>query len=204
MKNKSLLMTITILIIAMSSVAQVTGTFTDSRDGKVYKTVTIGTQTWMAENLAYKTSRGCWAYDDDKSNVAIYGYLYDLETAKNECPSGWHLPSDDEWTTLTDYIGGESDAGGKLKETGTAHWNSPNAEATNTAGFAALPGGLRIEKKAFFSMGTKGQWWSSTVETEDGMSFGYYREMIYDYGFIGRYSGNQTSFGLSVRCVKDK
>jgi uncharacterized protein (TIGR02145 family) len=121
MRNKSLLLTVLILNIAMCSMAQVAGTFKDSRDGKTYKTVKIGTQTWMANNLAFKASSGCCAYDNNKSNAAIYGYLYSWETAKNVCPTGWHLPSMAEWTTLIDYEGGET-AGNKLKEAGSKHW----------------------------------------------------------------------------------
>jgi uncharacterized protein (TIGR02145 family) len=83
------------------------GQLTDKRDGKTYKTVKIGNQVWMAENLAFKPSSGnYWAYDDDNSNVAKYGYLYDWETALDVCPAGWHLPSDKEWPVLTDYLGG--------------------------------------------------------------------------------------------------
>ena len=110
---------------------------TDKRDGKTYKTVKIGTQEWMAENLAYKPSSGnYWAYDDDNSNVAKYGYLYDWETAKKVCPSGWHLPSDEEWTTLTDYLGGEDVAGTKMKS--TSGWKE-DGNGTNESGFSALP-----------------------------------------------------------------
>jgi uncharacterized protein (TIGR02145 family) len=100
----SLLITFIILIISMNTAAQVTGNFTDPRDGKTYKTVEIGTQTWMAENLAYKVEKGCWAYDNNQSNVKTYGYLYDWKIAKEVCPSGWHLPSDSEWTILSDYL----------------------------------------------------------------------------------------------------
>jgi uncharacterized protein (TIGR02145 family) len=104
MKTKSLLITFAILIIALNSLAQLSGTITDSRDNKVYKTIKIGTQTWMAENLAYQASDGGWMYKD-QSNLA-YGYLYTWETAKNSCPLGWHLPSKAEWEILATYLGG--------------------------------------------------------------------------------------------------
>ena len=82
-----------------------TGTFVDSRDGKTYKTTKIGTQWWMAENLAYNVGDGCWAYNNDESNVATYGRLYIWEAAQAACPSGWHLPSENEWKQLEMAIG---------------------------------------------------------------------------------------------------
>ena len=161
MKNKSLLITIAILVIAMNLAAQKTDTFKDKRDGKTYKTVKIGTQTWMAENLAYKAESGCWAYDNNLKNVTTYGYLYNWKTANKACPSGWHLPTDEEWTTLTDYLGGDSVAGGKLKETGNTFWKRPNTGATNESGFAGLPGGHRNINGEFVSFEKGGYWWSS-------------------------------------------
>jgi len=126
------------------------GTFTDARDNHVYKWVGIGEQVWMAENLAYKPSSGnYWAYNNDQNNITIYGYLYDWETACNVCPSGWHLPSDAEWTKLTNYLGGEEIAGGKLKA--TTGWNSPNSGADNSSGFSGLPGGSR-DTFGFFNL----------------------------------------------------
>src|SRR5664279_319762 len=122
MKKKSLLMTIVILNIAVSLIGQVNDTFKDSRDGKIYRMVKIGTQTWMAENLAFKTENGCLAYDNNESNVKSYGYLYNWETATKACPSGWHLPSEKEWAILTTWLGGDSLAHLKLLETGTMHW----------------------------------------------------------------------------------
>jgi len=199
MKNKSRLMILAILVIAMSSVAQVTGSFTDSRDGKMYKTVKIGSQTWMAENLAYKASSGCWAYDNNPSNVKTYGYLYNWETAKKICPSGWHLSTDAEWTTLTSYLGSGSVAGGKLKETGNTHWQSPNKGATNETGFTALAGGDRYVNGAFDFIGHYGYWWSST---ECGIEDAWYRGMSYNYSDVGRSDGSKTS-GFSVRCIRD-
>lgn len=184
---------------ATNSEAQVTGTFTDSRDGKTYKTVKIGTQTWMAENLAYKVNNGCWAYDNKQSNVTTYGYLYNWETAKDVCPSGWHLPSDAEWTTLTDYLGGKDDAGGKLKETGTTHWESPNTAATNSSGFTALPCGFRYIDGTFSYVGRSGYWWSFT---KDVNSPTWSRSMTYGNSYVGSYNYDKGS-GLSVRCVKD-
>jgi uncharacterized protein (TIGR02145 family) len=171
------------------------GTFKDTRDGKTYKTVKIGTQTWMAENLAYKTSGGCWAYNNNEKNIAIYGYLYDWETANKVCPSGWHLPGDAEWTTLTSFLGGDSIAGGKLKEKDTTHWKSPNTGATNETGFTALPGCSRffLGTFSFIGLGYYGLWWSSTeIDME-----------IYNHNsHVGR-SDEIKSSGLSVRCIKD-
>ncbi len=130
---KTTLLILSFLICTTVNYAQQTGSFTDSRDGKVYKTVKIGTQTWMAENLAFKTESGCWAYDNDESNVAKYGRFYNWETSKKVCPAGWHLPSDKEWKTLTDFLGGENVAGGKMKS--KTDWNDPNTGATNKSGF---------------------------------------------------------------------
>jgi uncharacterized protein (TIGR02145 family) len=152
---------------------QTPGTITDSRDGKVYEIVRIGEQVWMAENLAYKpTSGNYWAYDDNSDNIAVYGYLYDWETAKKVCPTGWHLPSYAEWAKLTDYLGGEGVAGGKLRETGITHWNSPNEEATNETGFTALPGGFRDGSGKFGKSWYPGGWWSAS---ENGAYVVWYR-----------------------------
>jgi uncharacterized protein (TIGR02145 family) len=201
MKNKSLLMTIAILIIALSSVAQETGTFTDSRDGKVYKTVKIGTQTWFAENLAYKVSKGCWAYNNDTSNVKTYGYLYNWKAAITACPTGWHLPSDAEWTTLIIYLGGENVAGDKLKEIGTTHWEKPNTGATNESGFTALPGGYRYPNLPVENLGYSGYWWSSTEKVNSYGSY-WFRVVSYKGSMIYRYDRGEMS-AYSVRCIKD-
>ena len=176
------------------------GKFTDSRDGKTYKTVEIGNQTWMAENLAYKATGGCWAYDNSESNVAIYGYLYDWETAKNACPQGWHLPSDAEWETLTTYLGGESVVSGKLKESGTSHWTNPNTSATNEANFTALPGGCRNYDGPYYYIGKYGYWWSATEQSAGDV---WSRSMSSSSSSKYRSSYHEKN-GFSVRCVKDK
>jgi uncharacterized protein (TIGR02145 family) len=207
--------------------------FMDSRDGNIYKFVTIGTQTWMAENLKYLPSvvppgtgsrtfpyyyvHGYYGTNvtDAKatSNYTTYGVLYNWPAAmagsatsninpsgvKGVCPNGWHLPSDAEWKELTDYLGGASVAGGKLKETGTTHWNSPNTEATNETGFTALPGGLRDDIGEFYNMGDLGVWWGAT---ESGASTAWHRLMTYYLSNVLR-GYDLTELGYSVRCVKD-
>jgi len=191
-------------------------------DGNVYNTVTIGTQVWMAENL--KTSRyrngdaipnvtvnTAWGglttgaycnYNNDAANAAIYGKLYNwyaATDARNIAPTGWHVPSDAEWTTLTTFLGGESVAGGKLKETGTSHWSSPNTGATNETGFTAFPGGYRFSSGTFSNVGNNGNWWSSA---EYSSSYAWHWRMFYDTSSVYRdYCSKQ--FGFSVRCVRD-
>ncbi len=193
-------------------------------DGNVYNTVTIGTQVWMRENLKvtkYRNSESIgtttpatldisgeaspkyqWAYDGNESNVATYGRLYTWYAATDSrglCPTGWHLPTDAEWTTLTDYLGGASVAGGKMKEAGTAYWNSPNAGADNSSGFTALPGGLRGDNGAFGNILRVGVWWSST---ELFAPYAWDRDMSYGDGMVSR-NANPEAAGFSVRCVKD-
>ena len=200
MKHKSLLMIVAILIIAMSTIAQVTGIFTDSRDGKTYKTVKIGTQTWMAENLAYKTSSGCWAYNDDQSNVATYGYLYDWQTAKNACPAGWHLPSDAEWSTLINYVGAY--AGMKLKSS-TGWYN--NGNGTDDYGFAAFPGGWRGYDGQFYPTVSTGYWWTSTAsQTASTIQIATF--WIWEANYFNSTMDKLESMiddAHSVRCVRD-
>ena len=170
--------------------------------------VVIGNQEWMAENLAYSPSSGnYWAYDNDDANVEIYGYLYDWETDLNVCPAGWHLPSDEEWTELTDYLGGSSVAGGKLKatgtiETGTGLWYDPNTGATNETGFTALSGGGRDFSNGTFSfIGVNGSWWSATMSTT---SSAWQRSMGYNRSNVFRSLGyGNLELGISVRCLRN-
>ena len=146
-------------------------------------------------------------------NYATYGVLYNWTAAmdgeassttnpsgiQGVCPAGWHLPSDAEWTELTDYLGGTSVAGGKLKETGTTHWASPNTGATNETGFTALPGGDRSSNGYFGSVGYYGYWWSST---EDFTFDAWNRNLNFSSGDVSRIN-HLKKYGFSVRCVRD-
>jgi len=181
------------------------GSFIDARDNHSYKWVRIGNHVWMAENLSYKASSGCWAYGNDQNNVKTYGYLYDWETAKKVCPDGWHLPSDDEWSTLTNNLGIDV-AGGKLKESGTSHWENPNTGANNETGFTALPGGRRDNPdESFTGIGSVGVWWSSTEcagDERETENHAWHYLMMNLLGNVYR-DGSVQSTGYSVRCIKD-
>jgi uncharacterized protein (TIGR02145 family) len=186
-------------LIEKTTVPSESGTFTDDRDGHVYKWVKIGEQIWMAENLAYKTTVGSWAYDFNQTNISKYGYLYDWETAKKICPTGWHLPSDNDWETLVNFAGGKSYAAVKLKEKGTAHWQEyDDIVGTNETGFTALPGGSRFYIHFMYG-GSTGFWWSSTEEDQYGV---WYRSITNGYNSVSRSSYSNGS-AVSVRCIKD-
>lgn len=193
------------------------GTIADI-DGNLYKTITIGNQTWMAENLKVTkfndataitfipvatmwysaTSGGYSWYNSDSLG---YGALYNWHAAGSDklCPAGWHVPSDSEWGVLMTSLGGESGAGAKLKESGTLHWSVPNSGATNESGFSALPGGYRANVGTYNSIKQKGYWWSSTASSS---TESYYRSLGYNYNNTDRTSASKGS-GFSVRCVKD-
>lgn len=204
-----------------SSIGQL-GTVTDT-EGNIYKTISIGTQTWMAENLktikyndgtaiplvtdgaawaALSTPGYCWYNNDAATYKATYGALYNWYTVNTGklCPTGWHVPSDSEWTILTTYLGGESVAGGKLKETGTSHWHNPNTSATNETGFTALPGGFRnLDGSFFYNVGDYGRWWSSS---ESSTTYAWDRGMQYDNSNVWGFN-NIKQYGFSVRCLRD-
>jgi len=187
--------TIALLLICTAIFAQQKGTFTDSRDGKKYKTVKIGSQTWMAENLNYNASGVC--YDDYKpANCAKYGKLYDWETALKVCPSGWHLPSKSEWEILYKAVGGIKIAGKKLKA--KSGWNE-NGNGTDEFGFSALPGGYGYANSDFEPVGYYGGWWSAT---EDYSNIVWYQSIYYSGSSVG--GGSEYKDALfSVRCVRD-
>ena len=202
------------------------GTVTDI-DGNVYHTVTIGTQTWMVENLKttkyndgtaiplvtdstawlnLPTPGYCWYNNDAATYKNTYGALYNWFTVNTSklAPSGWHVPTDAEWTILTIYLGGDTVAGGKMKSTGTIElgtglWYSPNTGATNESGFTAVPAGCRGRDGAFDYVGSIGFWWSSS---EYVASDAWYRHLSYDYSDVSRYYGKKY-LGFSVRCVRD-
>jgi len=191
-----------LLAALLSAAAADAGTFTDPRDGKTYRTVTIGPQTWLAENLAFKPEKGgFWAFADDPKYVAIYGYLYDWETACQVCPPGWHLPADDEWKALVAALGGEAGAGGKLKEKGTGHWRAPNSGASDESGFSALPGGHRghVSDDIFNDLNDIGHWWTAT---ESSARSAWFVLMLYSRASVHR-GTYPKKVAFSVRCVKD-
>jgi len=213
---------------------QIPGEITDI-DGNIYKTLIIEEQEWMVENL--KTTRydngdpipnvmddaqwstlttGAWCYyNNDEANDDIYGKLYNwyaVEDPRNLCPTGWHVPSDEEWKELEMFLGmsqAEADKedhrgtneGDKLKEAGTTHWDSPNTGATNESGFTALPGGWCYVWWGFGFDGidNSGNWWSST-QTED---WGIYKYIMFYNEILVYREVTWWDEGLSVRCIKD-
>jgi uncharacterized protein (TIGR02145 family) len=206
------------------------GTFTDDRDGETYKTITIGEQTWMAENLRYDLRRNptkaeswqdshgyCW-YDDDINNKNLYGALYSQTTALGVCPGGWHLPSDAEWQELEDYLinngygyGGHESYIAKAMAATTRwkdsnEWGSPGNGSgnNNTSGFSALPGGRRSLWGGDLELGKWAMWWTST-RWDTGIPNdinAWYRRLSYDYEKLLR-THIHIEYGLSVRCIKD-
>jgi len=174
--------------------------FTDVRDGQEYLIVTIGSQTWMAENLNYDPGAGdSWCFDDDAGNCPNFGRLYDWTTALTVAPDGWHLPTDAEWNTLINFLGGETVAGGHMKEAGLTHWEAPNEGADNSSGFTGLPVGIRFHTGLFSLDGTGTAFWSST-EKEIDRSWAIFLDK--DIADTFR-TGTVKIAGLSVRCIMD-
>jgi uncharacterized protein (TIGR02145 family) len=222
---KTLILSIIILLV-IGIFGVMAQTVTDI-DGNIYNTVKIGTQVWMQENLkTTKYSDGtaipnvtdsagwsqlttpgfCWNKNDEVTYKAAYGALYNwyvVDAASNGgkkvCPAGWIVPTDEYWTVLITYLGGENVAGGKLKEAGTVHWQSPNEGATNESGFTALPGGNRNGNGNFFITGYNGYWWSSTAAYS---YFAYLQSLYYNHGIIYRRQFVMNS-GFSIRCIED-
>jgi uncharacterized protein (TIGR02145 family) len=207
--------------------SQETGSVMDV-DSTTYMTVKIGDQWWMAENLKVIHYRngdlipnvrdnsawnnmiyGAYCYpNNNEKNGKTYGNLYNWYAAndnRNIAPEGWHVPSDAEWQTLVNYLGGDAIAGGKMKtkgtiEAGTGLWYSPNVGATNMSGFSALPGCPRYGDGSYDWIGVATFFWSSTESSNPGA---FYRILTYDMSSVRRRSQNKTC-GLSVRCLKDQ
>lgn len=190
-------------------------------DGNIYQAVTIGTQVWMAENLRvtrlndgtdipyisnswdweYMTSPAYCYYNNNQTFKETYGALYNwmcVNTGKL-CPTGWHIPSEAEFEVMIQYLGGDSVAGGKLKETGTEHWYPPNNYATNESGFCARPGGLRGLEVDCYGKGLFGDFWTSSEVT---ITKARHYEVVSDTGVIYKLAIYHY-VGFSVRCLKD-
>jgi len=196
------------------------GTFTDTRDGQTYKTVKIGKQTWMAQNLNYLPPKGkSWCYNNDTSYCNKYGRLYDWHTAKKACMNGWHLPTSQEWDNLGKAVGGEISwittsvprtywlgAGKKLKA--KSGWkrnivDSVSGNGTDDFGFSALPGGRRITNYGFNLVGERSYWWTPDLPPPVyAGNWAYTRELYNDSDELGE-QGDIFSYGFSVRCVAD-
>ena len=200
-----------------------TGNGVNDIDGNTYNSIVINGQEWMSENLRTiryangdtipnvvdptewsSLTTGAWAlYNNDNQFNNPYGKYYNwfaVADSRNLCPNGWHVPSDAEWTILSDYLGGSNVAGGKMKSIGTQYWQWPNTEATNESGFLGLPGGYRNYFGSFISYGPNGVWWSST---EYDTSSAWYRFLSYDSGVLNNIHDDGKKTGFSVRCIKD-
>src|SRR6056297_199887 len=189
-------------------------------DGNIYETVKIGNQVWTTENLRttkyndgtdiplvtgdtewsnLDTSGYCWHMNDSTAYAQTYGALYNWYTVNTNklCPDGWHVPADEEWTELTNYLNGL--AGGRLKESGTIHWGNPNTYVINDSRFTGRPGGVRDHYGYYFHITLSGYWWCST-EYSDLNAF--YRQLYYNSAEVFREYSNKK-YGYSVRCIMD-
>jgi uncharacterized protein (TIGR02145 family) len=194
-----------VTIIGQQTWASINLNVTTYRDGTPIPQVTDPTQ-WA--NL----TTGAWCYyNNDPTNGNVYGKLYNWYAVagihdndpntpnKILAPNGWHIPSDTEWTILTDFLGGLTSAGGKMKSTDSTLWLSPNTGATNQSGFSGLPGGFRLSDGTFNYIRNGGDWWSTT---ENGATNVWYRLLDTNNSWVGRVSDSKIR-GLSVRCIRD-
>jgi uncharacterized protein (TIGR02145 family) len=191
-------------------------------DGFAYHTIVIGNQTWLKENLKttrYRdgsvipliSSNSVWmnettgaycSYGNNNANVTFYGALYNWYTVidnRKLCPEGWHIPTNEEWTTLTTYLGGLDIAGGKMKEAGLEHWYGPNTGADNQSGFTAFGSGFRDLTGVYAGIKELAYYWSSS---EYSPTHGIGRKLFYDFSSVS-FSGNYKQTGCAVRCIKD-
>jgi len=202
-------------------------TFVTEKEAVVFSgPISIGSQVWQTKNLNVDRFRNgdpipeartkeeweaagergqpaCCYYENNASNGSIYGKLYNWHAASDSrgiCPPGWHLPSDKEWTTLTNYLGGEVVAGGKMKATVIAYWNSPNTDANNESGFSALPGGYRNNDGSFYNFRFFAFFWSAT---ENANNYAWSRFLYNNNSYVNRGNYFSKSVGASVRCLRD-
>jgi len=228
MRNCTLiLMSLAMVILNSCKKSDETPVIVSDADGNIYKTITIGDQVWMMENLkttkysngdligtsaspledlsGENTPKYQWAYSGDETKVTDYGRLYTWYTvndSRNVCPTGWHVPTEAEWNTLTEELGGTYVAGGKLKASGTDFWNSPNDGATNVTYFTAMPAGYREYSGQFSGLGNYGKWWSATENTPDNANAKTFNVDTYTTYANSSYNNKKT--GFSVRCLWDK
>lgn len=194
-------------------------------DGNAYKTINIGVQTWMGQNLAVSQFRNgdpipevttdeewekagmeqkpAWCYYEGNTEYGkVYGKLYNwyaVNDSRGLAPKGWHVPGEQEWMTMSKSLGDDESAGKKLKEKGTTHWKSPNQAANNESGFTALPGGLNYSFGTFVDIGVTGYWWTSTANGDE-------TAVLYSLSYKDSALTNlflNKGVGISVRCVKD-
>jgi uncharacterized protein (TIGR02145 family) len=192
-------------------------------DGNVYRTVTIGDQAWLGENLRVTRYRNgsvipyvvddslwsvltsgayCWGSEDTASYKATYGALYNFYAVNDSCglcPKGWHVATEAEWLNMEAYLGGPAAAGGKAKESGTVHWNRPNVGATNESGFTGLPAGGRGRVGGPGEIGNYATWWSATAHDS---AYAWHWGLYTGNAKVRSNPGHKAS-GFSVRCVKD-
>jgi uncharacterized protein (TIGR02145 family) len=223
MKNIIRILELIILITLFYSCSKEEDKIIKDADDNVYTSIKIGTQEWLVQNLKttkytngdliettlpatldltyISTPKYQWANYGNESNVAMYGRFYTwyaITDIRKVCPLGWHVSTDDEWTTLTTYLGGVNIAGGKLKATGTSQWRNPNTEATNESGFTGLPGGFRTYLGVFTEANVGGEWWSVT----ENLTKHNVRVMSSERSSVISVNEDKRN-GFAVRCVKD-
>jgi uncharacterized protein (TIGR02145 family) len=201
----------------------VQGTVTDI-DGNLYQTIKIGKQIWMMENLRttryndstpipvvpdneqwskLNTPGYCWYNNRPGTYKNVYGALYNYYAVSSGrlAPKGWHIPTDEDWKTLIDTLGGESIAGGKIKERSTLYWEIPNSITKDSFGFSALPGGCRFSSGQFFLLKRQGYWWISGKESKENFAVSY---SVVSFNTTAHKFNEIKTYGLSVRCIKDE
>lgn len=220
MMIRSIFFAFVFLSISTISNGQQFGTFKDPRDGITYKTIKIGTQIWMAENLItskfrngdavpeakkdeeWVVKKAAWCYyDNDPKNGVKFGKLYNwhaMMDPRGLAPEGWHMPSAEEWETLATFLGGIEPAGTKMKS--KSGWNE-NGNGSNDSGFSGLPGSLRYDDGQFNDIGRMGYWWSTTPNAMRTLS--YTLNLSNSYMGWGQGHANET-YGFAIRCIKDK